>query len=82
MYMVYWTEVKTENDGGNAVAHGRSFASADMRAAMTFMEELRSRQRAGESVCFVTMSSENPDAVGHPGAADPSPDYNWKKRRR
>lgn len=73
MYMVYWTT----DDG----AHGRSFASDDMTAALKFMEELRTRQREGEPLCFITMSSENPNSVGHPGAADPSPDYNWKKRR-
>jgi hypothetical protein len=46
------------------------------------MEALRSRQRQGEAVCFVAMASENPDSVGHAGVADPSPDYNWKKRRQ
>ncbi|HEX7646279.1 MAG TPA: hypothetical protein VF450_02580 [Noviherbaspirillum sp.] len=79
MYMVYWTEF---DDAGDAVAHGRSFASAEMGTALKFMEELRSRQRGGARLGFVAMSSENPDSVGHPGAADPSPDYNWKKRRR
>jgi hypothetical protein len=78
MYMVYWTEF----DDDRAVAHGRSFGSEEMSAALTFMEELRARQRQGERVCFVAMSSENPDSVGEPGVADPSPDYNWKKRRR
>lgn len=78
MYMVYWTEVKDEA----ATTHGREFDSAEMSAALKFMEELRSRQRQGEGICFVTMSSENPDSVGHAGAADPHPDYNWKKRRR
>jgi len=77
MYMVYWTEVVEDRN----VAHGRLFGSDEMRAAMHFMEALRTRQRAGEAVCFVTMASENPDSVGHPGVADPSPDYNWKKRR-
>jgi hypothetical protein len=78
MYMVYWTEV---NDDA-ATAHGREFATSDMTGAMQFMEALRARQRQGEGICFVTMSSENPDSVGHPGVADPGPDYNWKKRRR
>jgi len=76
--MVYWTEV----DDGDAAAKSREFASTDMSAAMQFMEALRKRQREGEGVCFITMCSENPDSVGHPGVADPSPDYNWKKRRR
>lgn len=79
MYMVYWTEFDAAD---NAVAHGKSFASDEMGAALKFMEELRTRQRGGERLGFVAMSSENPDSVGHPGVADPSPDYNWKKRRR
>lgn len=78
MYMVYWTEF----EDNHAVAHGRSFDSDDMNAALKFMEELRTRHRDGERVCFVAMASENPDSVGPPGVADPSPDYNWKKRRR
>lgn len=78
MYMVYWTEV----DDDHAIAHGRSFGSEDMSAALKFMEELRTRQRSGGRVCFVAMASENPDSIGQPGVADPSPDYNWKKRRR
>lgn len=77
MYMVYWTEVDDEK----SVAHGHAFAADEMRAAMHFMEELRGRQRAGEAIAFVVMSSENPNSVGHPGVADPSPDYNWRKRR-
>lgn len=78
MYMVYWTQLNDDT----ATAHGREFESSDMSAALRFMEELRTRQRQGEGICFVTMSSENPHSVGHPGAADPHPDYNWKKRRR
>lgn len=78
MYMVYWTVVKE----GNAVPHSQAFPSNEMAAAMTFMETLRSRQRAGEGLGFITMSSEHPDSVGHPGVADPSPDYAWKKRRK
>ncbi len=78
MYMVYWMHV----DSDKALPQSRDFASDDMSAALKFMEELRARQRAGEGICFVTMCSENPHSVGHPGAADPHPDYNWKKRRR
>lgn len=78
MYMVYWTMIEDDR----SVAHGRSFASDEMGAALKFMEALRARQRAGERLCFVTMSSENPHSVGLPGVADPSPDYNWKKRRK
>ena len=78
MYMVYWTE--TEN--GIAIAHAREFPSDDMSGAMKFMESLRERQRNGERIGFVTMASEHPQSVGHPGVADPHPEYNWKKRRR
>jgi hypothetical protein len=78
MYMVYWTQVEE----GAATAHGREFDSSDMSGAMQFMEALRTRQRNGEGICFITMSSENPHSVGHPGVADPDPDYSWKKRRR
>lgn len=78
MYMVYWTTI--END--IAEAQGQEFASDKMSAAMAFLEALRTRQRAGEDIRFVTMSSEHPDSVGHPGVADPEPGYNWKKRRK
>ncbi|HJV87675.1 MAG TPA: hypothetical protein VJ698_19555 [Noviherbaspirillum sp.] len=78
MYMVYWTQVEDEK----AAPHSLGFASDDLSGALKFMEELRARQRAGERLCFITMSSENPDSVGPPGVADPHPDYNWKKRRR
>lgn len=78
MYMVYWSVAETDEH----IAHGRAFGADEMGAALKFMEALRTRQRAGEPVCFVTMASENPHSVGHPGVADPSPDYNWKKRRK
>lgn len=77
MYMVYWTEINDDR----TVAHGQAFDSDAMRAAMQLMEDLRARQRSGEPIAFVTMSSENPHSVGHAGVSDPSPDYNWKKRR-
>ena len=47
-----------------------------------FMEDLRRRQREGEGVRFVTMCSEHPDVVGHPGVDVTGPEYDWKKRRR
>jgi len=78
MYMVYWTE----RDDSGAHPHSEAFDSTEMSAAMQFMEGLRKRQREGEGVCFVALCSENPNSVGPPGVADPSPDYNWKKRRR
>jgi hypothetical protein len=78
MYMVYWTTIENEA----SVAHGEAFDTSEMVAAMKYMEELRARQRAGESVRFITMCSEHPDVVGHPGVDVTGPDYNWKKRRR
>jgi len=78
MYMVYWT---IEEDGHHA-AHAQSFDTTAMVEAMRFMEDLRRRQRAGERIRFVTMCSEHPDVVGHPGVDVTGPEYDWKKRRR
>jgi hypothetical protein len=78
MYMVYWTEIISDT----RTPYHQLFHSNDLREALQFMEELRQRQRAGEPVCFIVLSSENPDSVGHAGAADPHPDYKWLKRRK
>ncbi len=78
MFMVYWTLM----EGETATPHAQSFASTDMLPAMALMEQLRTRQRAGEGVRFVTMSSENPDSVGHPGVDVVGPGYKWTKRRQ
>ncbi|MDO8298381.1 hypothetical protein [Lacisediminimonas sp.] len=84
MYVVYWIEpvapASSLTDLGAPSA--RSFGGDRMKDALDFMESLRSRQRLGEPVGFVTMCSENPQSVGPAGAADPSPDYHWTKRRR
>ena len=78
MYMVYWTQVEPD---GRQVPQARLFESIDMIAAMGCMEELRQRQHAGEGVRFITMSSENPDAVGPQGVDVTGPAYGWTKRR-
>lgn len=78
MYMVYWTTV----EGDASTPHARAFGTSEMIAAMACMEALRQRQRAGEGVRFITMCSEHPDCIGHPGVDVTGPDYNWKKRRR
>ena len=78
MYMVYWTIV----DGDKCTPHQKLFETAGMVEAMQHMEALRKRQREGESVRFITMCSEHPELVGHPGVDVTGPDYNWKKRRR
>ena len=77
MFMVYWSI----GDADAATPHAQSFASTDMLAAMALMEQLRTRQRAGEAVRFITMASENPDSVGHPGVDVVGPGYKWTKRR-
>jgi len=78
MYMVYWTIVDDEDEG----PHAQPFDTDKMVDAMRFMEDLRRRQRSGEGVRFITMCSEHPDVVGHPGVDVTGSDYNWKKRRR
>ena len=78
MYMVYWT---IEEDGHHA-PHAQPFGTTAMVEAMRFMEDLRRRQREGERIRFVTMCSEHPDVVGHPGVDVTGPEYDWKKRRR
>jgi hypothetical protein len=78
MYMVYWT---IEVNGTHA-PHAQQFDTTEMVVAMRFMEDLRRRQREGEGVRFVTMCSEHPDVVGHPGVDVTGADYDWKKRRR
>lgn len=77
MFMVYWTVV----DGSENVPHAQAFPSSDMRQALELMEQLRVRQRAGEEVRFVTMSSENPESIGNPGVDTTGPGYKWTKRR-
>ncbi len=78
MYMVYWTELADQlRQPAQAL-----FPANDLRAALQFMEELRQRQRSGDPVNFIVLASENPDSVGHAGAADAAPDYNWMKRRK
>jgi hypothetical protein len=78
MYMVYWSEF----DNGERLACSQGFDTAELKQALSFMEELRVRQRSGESLGFVTLCSEHPHSVGPSGVAEVGPDYNWKKRRR
>jgi hypothetical protein len=73
MYRVFWLE---SNE-----ARSQGFASDALSAALGCAEALRRRQRAGDPVSFVTIASEDPNRVGLPGVADPSPTYAWVKRR-
>lgn len=77
MYVVYWSVYQNEL----RIPQSQEFGSNDMKAALTLTEELRSKQRAGAQIRFVIMVSENPNSVGHPGAAPAPADYEWKKRR-
>jgi hypothetical protein len=78
MYMVYWTLV----EDATSTPQAQGFDTSEMVGAMKFMEDLRRRQREGEGVRFITMCSEHPDVVGHPGVDVTGPGYDWKKRRR
>lgn len=78
MYVVYWSV----GERGQLHPHSKEFPSDQMKESLIFMEELRKRQRGGEPIGFITMCSEDPNVVGPAGVADPSADYNWKKRRR
>lgn len=78
MFMVYWTLVNKEEK----TPCSKEFDSAQMTEAMKFAESLRAEQREGKPIRFITLCSENPNAVGEAGVADAKPDYNWKKRRR
>ncbi|MES2900001.1 MAG: hypothetical protein V4723_09745 [Pseudomonadota bacterium] len=78
MFMVYWTTF----DGSAPSPHAQAFEADAMVQALALMEALRARQRAGEPVRFVTMSSENPDVIGNPGVDVTGPGYRWTKRRQ
>lgn len=73
MFMIFWAE--------NSVPCGKLFGDDQMRDALKFSESLRQRKFAGEDICFVTLSSENPNCVGKQGVDVTGPDYDWKKRR-
>jgi hypothetical protein len=74
MHRVYWIEADEPRT--------EAFASDALSAALAFAESLRARRRAGDSVSFVTIASEDPAHVGEAGVADPPADYAWVKRRR
>ncbi|CAM2143880.1 conserved protein of unknown function [Pararobbsia alpina] len=77
MYLVYWSETA----GDARTPHAREFPADELAQALRFAEALRQRQHEGEPVGFVTLCSENPNAVGRAGVSEPPADYAWKKRR-
>lgn len=72
-YKVYWFE--------NDEPHAQGFLSGEIDLSLKFCEGLRARQYSGEDVSFVSLCSEDPNNVTKMGVDNPSPDYNWKKRR-
>jgi len=74
MFRIYWTETHQQQ----AHPHFRDFNNDEMNAALHYIETLRQRQRAGEALQHITLSSENPQSVGLLGVASPSADYQWK----
>lgn len=78
VYKVYWS---TANDDDTWRSQSKDFVKCEMAAALKFAESLRAMQWAHGRIRFVTMCSENPDSVGHPGVDVTGPEYNWKKRQ-
>lgn len=74
MYVVYWTDEQGPKS--------KKFGSDEMKFALTYSEELRKLKQIGCNISFVTICSENPNSVGHPGVDETGPDYDWKKRRQ
>lgn len=77
MFKIYWTEFQKNE----ATAFFKDFTEDGLTDALQFAELLRKRRREGEYIRHIVLSSENPNSVGEPGVAAPSPSYSWKKRR-
>jgi hypothetical protein len=80
MFRVYWTEHEVVETPVSKVCF-QDFELQEMTKALQFAESLRCRQRSGDTIRHITISSENPDSVGKSGVADPPANYTWKKRR-
>ncbi|HYF58700.1 MAG TPA: hypothetical protein VEA81_07070 [Burkholderiaceae bacterium] len=74
MYRVFWMEADEPRSEG--------FPGDALTRALAFAEAQRRRRREGEPVSFVVLASEDPHSIGESGVADPSPGYDWTKRRR
>lgn len=73
MFCVYWIE---DSNPKNEL-----FEASEMSLALAKCEELRTQKLNGSNINFVTLASENPNAVGKQGVDKPSPDYSWTMRR-
>ena len=78
VFMVFWME---GSDTGAMVPCSRAFGAGGLVDSLAFMETLRVRQRSGEAVRHVTMSSEMPENVGLRGVDVVGVGYSWTKRR-
>lgn len=77
MYMVYWTDIQEQKSN----ARSKEFSTELLGEVLSFIESLRVEQRRTGMICHITLSAENPQSVGRAGVAEPSDDYDWKKRR-
>ena len=77
MIRIYWTEIVEKNE----LAKFKDFSSNELSDSLKFTESLRMRRKSGEWITHIVLSSENSNAVGDLGVAEPSPSYDWKKRR-
>jgi hypothetical protein len=78
VFMVFWME---REEGGAMMPRSCAFGARGMVDALAFMEALRARERGGEPIRHVTMSSDMPENVGLRGVDVVGVGYSWTKRR-
>lgn len=85
MFLVQWVSI----NNGKLLPSCQLFNQAEMSKALNFTNELRARVKAGESLAFISLTSENIDCVGEMGVTAIGEDhilpdgtqYTWRKRR-
>ena len=85
MIVVFWLEqFETDSLAPCLVveSHYREFTSQQLSDALAFAESKRTARRNGDKISHVTISTELEDSVGEAGVSEPSPGYDWKKRRQ
>jgi hypothetical protein len=73
-HRVYWTE-----DGKSQF---KDFTGDQLMEALKQCEDLRKRERNGEDVKFIVISSEVDECTSLKGVDVTDSTYDWKKRRR
>lgn len=68
-----------EDSEGRWTPYHKTFEQSELVQALEFCKSLRTETII--HVKHICISSELSDNVGLPGVSDPSPDYDWKKRR-